>query len=63
MMNDAMKEKLLEKILELFSGLPDKDDMGEGGLPKEGELPPKDGAELQVIGVDAGPMDKKKGII
>lgn len=49
--DSAMKEKLLEKILELFSGLPDKED----AVPAEGKA--------QVIAIDAEPVEKKEKAI
>lgn len=47
--DSGMKEKILEKILELFSQLPDKEDEMVEENPE---------AKLEITSVDAKPMDK-----
>ena len=47
-----MKEKLLEKLLELLTQLPDKDD--------ELGVEPKEEGSLEIIGVGGKPLDEKK---
>ncbi len=63
------KGKMLEKLLELFSQMPDKEDLKDGGIDeaKEGE-PPLKGAEISMISAHPvkpgaiGHLDlKKKG--
>lgn len=63
-MDNAMKEKLLNKLMEFFSMLPDSEDLKDGGVDeaKEGE-PPLDG-KVDMLAVDASPMgdDKKQDL-
>lgn len=49
----AMKEKLLQKIIELFEGLPDKEDEA---LEGEG----MDGGAAKVLAIEAKPGEEKE---
>lgn len=62
--------KMLEKLLGLFSHMPDKEDLKDGGLDegKEGE-PPLKGAEISMISAHPigkpthiDPLSLKKGL-
>lgn len=55
------KEKMLEKILELFSQLPDAEDLKDGGADEIKETKPHlDGIEIATLPAHPAP-DLKKG--
>ncbi len=51
----ADRGKVLEKLLELFGHMPDKEDAKDGGLDEKAEgEPPIKGAEIAMVGIHPG---------
>lgn len=61
-MNDEMKTKLLEKLMEFLSQLPDKEDLLDGGKDEASEGDSQDVGldgkpKVEMLSIDAKPLD------